>query len=158
MEKARELDKRYGVFRLAKFGVAGVVGFLALEAILVVGLYALYGRADVPSEVASSPSLLALDIFASAMGVVVGFFVNEKTTVRGSVPRKGAGSTLVRLVKFEGVYALGSTITIGIQLALLAAVGLSPAVGNMAGAVAAYPVSYFISMRVVWKTAPAANA
>ncbi len=158
MEKARELDRKYGVFRLAQFGIAGVVGFLALEAILVVGLYAIYGRADVPSDVASSPSLLALDIFASVMGVVVGFFVNEKTTVRGVVSGTGARRTLVRLLKFEGVYALGSTITIGVQLALLAAVGLNPAVGNMVGAVAAYPVSYLISMRVVWKTSQAMGA
>ena len=153
MEKIRELDRKYHFFRLTQFGIAGIIGFLALEAILVAGLYALYGKADIPSNFASSPQLLSLDIFASVVGVVVGFFVNERTTVRGVV-RNGGGwkEVLVRLGKFEAVYAFGSAITIAVQLALLAWLGLSPAVGNIVGAVAAYPVSYLISMRIVWKT------
>lgn len=153
MEKARELDRKYHVFRLAQFGLAGIVGFLVLEAILVAGLYAMYGSASLPSTFASSPSLISLDIFASVVGVVVGFFVNERTTVRHLTARqpKGLSETLVRLGKFEGVYAFGSAVTIGVQLALLAAFALPPALGNIAGAVAAYPVSYLISMRVVWK-------
>ena len=153
MEKIRELERKYGVLRFAQFGIAGIVGFLALEAILVAGLYAIYGRPDVPSDIASSPTLLSLDIVASVFGVVVGFFVNERTTVRDlqSLGRRGAKKTLVRLAKFEGVYALGSAMTIGVQLALLAGFGVSPAIGNIVGAIAAYPVSYVISMRVVWR-------
>jgi len=152
MEKLKELDRRYRVFRLAQFGVAGIVGFLVLEAILVAGLFAIYGSPNLPSDFASSPGLVALDVFASVVGVVVGFFVNERTTVRGVEHRKGWKDTLVRLGKFEGVYALGSAITIAVQLALLAWLALSPAVGNVVGAIVAYPVSYAISMRFVWKT------
>jgi putative flippase GtrA len=153
MGRVRELERKYHFFRLAQFGIAGIVGFLVLEAILVSGLYAMYGNASIPSNFASSPALLSLDIFASVVGVVVGFFVNERTTVRGVGQReKGWKDTLVRLGKFEGVYALGSAITIAVQLALLAWMSLSPAVGNIVGAIAAYPVSYFISIRFVWKT------
>ena len=153
MKRARELDRKYHFFRLAQFGIAGIIGFLALEAILVAGLYALYGNADIPSNFASSPELLSLDIIASVAGVVVGFFVNERTTVRGMVRHgKGWKDVLVRLGKFEAVYALGSAITIAVQLALLAWLSLSPAAGNIVGAIAAYPVSYVISMRIVWKT------
>ena len=152
MEKVRELDRKYHFFRLAQFGVAGIVGFLVLEAILVVGLYAFYGSPNLPSNFASSPGLLALDVFASAIGVVVGFFVNERTSVKGTKRRKGWKDTLARLVKFEGVYALGSAITIAVQLALLAWLALSPVIGNIVGAIVAYPVSYAISMRFVWKT------
>jgi len=153
MRRVRELDRRFHFFRLAQFGIAGIIGFLVLEAILVAGLYALYGNANIPSDLASSPELLSLDIFASVVGVVVGFFVNERTTVRGVARReKGWKDTLVRLGKFEGVYALGSAITIAVQLTLLAWMSLSPAVGNIVGAVAAYPVSYLISMRYVWRT------
>jgi len=153
MERIRGLERKYHFFRLAQFGIAGVVGFLVLEAILVAGLYAMYGNASVPSNFASSPALLSLDIFASVVGVVVGFFVNERTTVKGVSGReKGWKDTLVRLGKFEGVYALGSAITISVQLALLAWISLSPAFGNIVGAIVAYPVSYFISMRFVWKT------
>jgi putative flippase GtrA len=153
MERVRELERKHHFFRLVQFGVAGIVGFLVLEAILVAGLYAMYRNANIPSNFASSPELLSLDIFASVVGVVVGFFVNERTTVRDVGRReKGWKDTLVRLGKFEGVYAFGSAITIAIQLELLAWVSLSPAVGNIVGAIAAYPVSYFISMRFVWKT------
>ena len=152
LEKIRELDRKYGLLRLAQFGLAGIAGFSVLEGILVAGLYALYGTTAIPSDFASSPSLLALDVTASAIGVVVGFFVNENTTVRKMNFRKGRGGTLVRLLKYEGVYAFGSAITIGVQLALLAALALSPALGNIIGAIVAYPVSYLISMRVVWRT------
>jgi len=151
MEKLKELDRRYRVFRLAQFGLAGIVGFLVLEAILVVGLYAMYGNPNLPSGFASSAGLLALDVFASVVGVVVGFFVNERTTVKSVGRRKGWKYTLLRLGKFEGVYALGSAITIAVQLALLALLALSPAVGNIVGAILAYPVSYAISMRFVWR-------
>ena len=152
MERVRELEEKYGLLRAAQFGIAGVIGFLVLEGILIAGLYALYGTTALPGNFASSPSLLALDIFASVVGVVVGFFVNERTTVRKmNLERKGAKRTLLRLLKFEVVYALGSAITIMVQLALLAAFALSPALGNIAGAVAAYPVSYLLSMRAVWK-------
>jgi len=152
MEKLKELDRRYRIFRLAQFGLAGIVGFLVLEAILVVGLYARYGTPNLPSGLASSPALLALDVFASAVGVVVGFFVNEQTTVRKVHRKKGWKDTLARLAKFEGVYALGSAMTIVVQLALLAWLALSPALGNIVGAIVAYPVSYAISMRFVWRT------
>ncbi|HUI22874.1 MAG TPA: GtrA family protein [Nitrososphaerales archaeon] len=151
MKKLKELDRRYHVFRLAQFGLAGIVGFLALEAILVAGLYAIYGSPSLPSNFVSSPGLLALDVFASVVGVVVGFFVNERTTVRMMHWRKGWKDTLARLAKFEGAYALGSAITIAVQLALLAWLTLSPAVGNIVGAIVAYPVSYAISMRFVWR-------
>jgi len=151
MKKLRELDGKYRVFRFAQFGMAGIVGFLVLEAILIVGLYAMYGSPYLPSNFASSPELLALDVFASVVGVVVGFFVNERTTVRSIDRQKGLKDTLVRLGKFEGVYALGSAITIAVQLVLLASLAMSPAVGNIVGAIVAYPVSYVISMRFVWK-------
>ncbi|HUK80514.1 MAG TPA: GtrA family protein [Nitrososphaerales archaeon] len=152
MEKLKVLDRRYRIFRLAQFGLAGIVGFLVLEAILVVGLCATYGTPNLPSDFASSPALLALDVFASAVGVVVGFFVNEQTTVRKVNRKKGWKDTLARLTKFEGVYALGSAITIAVQLALLAWLALSPALGNIVGAIVAYPVSYAMSMRFVWRS------
>jgi putative flippase GtrA len=156
VEKARELDRRYGIFRAAEFGIAGIVGFLVAEAIIVGGLYAIYGDANVPSGIFSSPTLLALDVVAFAVGVTVGFFVNERTTARAATNReKGAAGTLIRLAKFQGVYVVGNAITIGVQLALLAALALSPAFGNIIGAIVAYPVSYFISMRVVWTVKPA---
>lgn len=145
------MNNRFEILRAAKFGVSVAIGFLAAEAIIIAGLYLAYGKPDVPSNDASSPTLLALDVFALVSGVIVGFFLNERTTVRGSARDKGAKNTLVRLGKFEGVSALGNAITIGVQLALLGTFSLSPAIGNIIGAIVAYPPSYFISMRVVWR-------
>ena len=152
MGRIRELAERYGVLRIVQFGVAGVVGFVVAEGIIISGLFLSNGELQVPSSLASSPTLLAIDVLAFVVGVTVGFFVNERTTVRREAAQggRGAGRTLLRLVKFQGVYVLGNAITIGTQLALLAALALSPVLGVMVGAVVAYPVSYMISMRFVW--------
>lgn len=154
LERVKELGKKHGVYRAAQFGIAGVIGFLVLEGVLILGLYAIYGKANVPSNFYSSPSLLGLDVFASLVGVTVGFFVNERTTARDVAITENMGrrSTAFRLAKFQGVYVVGNAITIGVQLALLATLSVYPAIGNVIGAIIAYPPSYLISMRIVWKT------
>ena len=153
MEEVEELNRRYGIFRAAEFGLAGTVGFLVAEGVIVAGVYAMFVGAEVPGDLYGSPALITLDVAAFVIGVTVGFVVNERTTVRKTVEgeKKGARGALVRLARFQGVYAVGNAITIGVQLFLLAVFGLPPAVGNIFGAVAAFPVSYLISMRVVWK-------
>ena len=154
MEKVKELGNKYGIYRAIQFGIAGVIGFLVLEGVLILGLSAIYGKLNLPSNSYSSPPLLGLDIFAALVGVTVGFFVNERTTARG-IPIaevKGRRSMAFRLAKFQGVYVVGNAITIGVQLVLLATLSVSPALGNVIGAVVAYPPSYLISMRVVWKS------
>jgi putative flippase GtrA len=152
MGRLTRLAERHGVLRAAKFGAAGIVGFAVAEAIIVAGLFLITGSLEVPSGYSSSPSLLAVDVVAFIVGVTVGFFVNEWTTVKDAPSREnGSGGTLMRLAKYQGVYVLGNAITIGTQLALLAAFALSPAIGVLVGAVIAYPVSYVISMRFIWK-------
>lgn len=153
LAKIKDLNSKYGIFRAAEFGIAGAVGFLVAELLIISGLYAFYGTANVSSSLSSSLTLIYLNIFAFVIGVSVGFFVNEKTTVRSIArqEKKGIKNTMIRLGKFQGVYALGNAITIGVQLALLAILALSPAIGNIIGAIVAFPVSYFISMRIVWK-------
>lgn len=152
MGRLAELADRHGVLRAAKFGVAGIVGFAVAEAIIILGLFLINGTLEVPSGYSSSPSLLAVDVIAFVVGVTVGFFVNERTTVRNTRSSQGgSGGTALRLAKYQGVYVLGNAITIGTQLVLLAAFALSPAIGVLVGAVVAYPVSYEISMRFVWK-------
>lgn len=152
-QRFRSLDSQYGILRAAKFGVAGAVGFLVAEMIIIAGLYVIYGNAKVPSQIYSSPSLLGLNILAFVVGVTVGFFINERITVRneGDQKRRNALSVGYRLLKYQGVYAVGNAITIGIQLALLDAFSISPAIGNIIGAIIAFPVSYLFSMKVVWR-------
>jgi len=144
--------EKYGVLRAVKFGVAGIIGFAVAEAIIIVGLFLINGTLEAPSGYSSSPSLLAVDVVAFVIGVTVGFFVNERTTVKDLPSREsGSAGTAVRLAKYQGVYVVGNAITIGTQLALLATFALSPAIGVLVGVVVDYPVSYAISMRFVWK-------
>ena len=142
------------VIRLASFGISATAGFVVAEALIIMGLYATFGRLEIPGDLSSSSALLGLDVLALAIGVVVSFALNERTTVK-DVKTNGdgvTGSTLVRLVRFEGVSAFGNAVVILVQLALLAVFGLTPAVGSAVGAVVGFPVSYLISMRVVWRT------
>lgn len=153
MGRLAELAERYGVTRAAEFGLAGLVGFAVAEAVIIGGLFLADGTLQVPSGYSSSPSLFVLDVSAFVVGVTMGFFVNERTTVRDAPGRESGGrrGTAVRLAKYQGVYVLGNAITIGTQLALLAAFALSPALGVLVGAVVAYPVSYVVSMKFVWR-------
>jgi putative flippase GtrA len=154
-EKISSLRRRYSkLFRAAEFGLAGAIGFLVAEGILTLGVIILYGSVNVPSAASFSSTLLALNVLAFGIGVTVAFFVNEEITVRKQVKQeraKGLKSVLLRLLKFQGVYLAGNVITVGVQLALLRMLSVSPALGNIVGAIAAYPMSYFVSMRYVWK-------
>jgi putative flippase GtrA len=153
-QKIIGLDKKYGVFKAAKFGIASVTGFLVAEAILTLGALGFYGKVGVPSAAYSSPAYLALDIGALAFGVFIAFLTNERFTVHLQPTRKqgGPGSRTFRLLKFEGVNAMGSAVAIVTQFALLVTLSIAPVVGNIAGSIIAFPVTYVISMQFVWKT------
>jgi putative flippase GtrA len=56
-----------------------------------------------------------------------------------------------RVLRFEGVNAVGNAVVIVVQFALLAALSLSPLIGNVVGAIVSYPITYLISLRFVWK-------
>ncbi|MHB8567868.1 MAG: GtrA family protein [Nitrososphaerales archaeon] len=143
----RKLVERYSeLFRAAKFGIAGAVGFLVAEVILTAGIFAVYHNLNVNSAAYSSPTLLGLNVLAFGVGVTVSFFINERITVRVK-----SAETIIRLLKFQLVYVAGNAVTIGVQLFLLKAFSLTPSLGNIMGAIIAFPLSYFISMRYVWK-------
>ena len=152
-QKIIDLDKKYGVFKLAKFCIAAVTGFLLAEAILTFGALGLYGTVSVPKGALSSPAYLTLDIGALALGVFLAFLINERFTVHVEPTHKPGilNSRAARLLKFEGVNALGNAAAIGVQFALLVMLSIAPVVGNIVGSIAAYPITYIISMRFVWK-------
>lgn len=146
-------NKYYPLFRAAKFAIAGAVGFLVVEVILIIGVFELYDTTKVPSLASSSPTIVGLYILAFAVGVTVAFFINERVTVHneGEQKKSSEKNVIFRLLKFQLAYALGNAVNIIVALALLAEIALSPVYGNIVGAIVAYPISYFISMRVVWK-------
>jgi putative flippase GtrA len=140
------------ILRVAAFGFSSAFGFLVAEAVIVMGLFAIFGKLELPGDMSSSPSLVGLDVLALVIGVAASFALNERTTVRDVKGRtKGVPDVIGRLGRFEGVSAVGNAVIIVVQLALLSAFGLSPALGSVVGALVGFPVSYFMSMRIVWK-------
>ncbi len=152
-QKINSLDKKYGIFKAAKFGIASASGFLLAEGILMLGVLRLYGNLSVPGAAYSSPTFLSLDILALALGVFLAFIINERYTVRVRKTHTNAGSSgfSSRLLRFEGVNAVGNAAAIGVQFALLVTLSITPVIGNVAGAIVAFPITYLVSMRFVWK-------
>ncbi|MGD0329706.1 MAG: GtrA family protein [Nitrososphaeria archaeon] len=116
----------------------------------MIGLLVIYGNLIIPSNTYSSPALLALNILAQGIGIAVAFFINERITIHVGNDQKD--QLTIRLLKFEGLNGIGSSIGVLIQLLLLGTLSLSPALGNIVGALVAYPIQYLISMRFVWRT------
>jgi putative flippase GtrA len=152
-QKLIDLDERYGVFKLAKFAIASAIGFLLAEGILTLSVLRLYGKLSAPSDAYASPTFLAIDVAALALGVAASFFLNEQYTVHVQrTPNDGASNSLpFRLLKFEGVNAMGNVTILGVQLALLVTLSVTPVIGNIVGALVSYPVTYLVSMHFVWR-------
>ena len=142
------LNSKYGIFRAAKFGAATGLGFLTTEVIIALGVYLLYRSASPPQSNYLSLPLIELNIIAFFVGVTVAFFVNERVTVQGT---GGGIRQIVRLFKYQAAYVAGNAVTLGVELGLLAVFSTPPAIGNIIGALVAFPMSYFISMKFVWK-------
>jgi putative flippase GtrA len=148
--RAKRLDQKYGIFKIAKFAIASGTGFLIAEGIITLGVLSLYHRLTPPGSAYSSPAFLAIDVSALALGVAASFFLNEHFTVGASSRPEGSGSLPIRLLKFEGVNAMGNLTIIVVQFALLLTFSLSPVIGNIVGAIVSYPITYVISMHFVW--------
>jgi putative flippase GtrA len=143
---------RFVLARIVKFAIATGLGFLFAEGILVLGVFLLYHTIEVPG-LSSSPTILGLDALALGAGSTFAFLVNERVTVTKRDSRTSA-SWPVRWVKYQFAKLLGNIIIVVVQLALLAAVSLSPVFGSIVGAVVSYPVTYAVSMRLVWRLHP----
>jgi putative flippase GtrA len=156
-QRIASLDRKYHIFKLAKFSIASVTGFLVAEVLLTLGVLVLFGKLSPPSDAYSSPPFLALDVGVLAFGVFISFLINERFTVKAQPARQNVATNgrAARLLKFEGVSAVGNAAVIGVQFALFATLSIAPVIGNVAGSIVAYPIAYLVSMRVVWR--PAAN-
>lgn len=127
--------------RGSKFSLVSIFSFGIEEAVLGSGLFLLGTGFIIPINVAS--------VFTS---VAVGFFFNEYWTVRHEGYHGGRQRGLVlRLLRFELVYAAGSALGIVVQILIFHHYGLHPVLSNIVGALAAYPLNYFTSMLLVWK-------
>lgn len=124
-----------------KFTIAGGTGFFIAEALIFIGLVAV-----------GTAYLVEINVFAAILSIAGGFFINEYWTSRNEGNHEGnILGLLFRLFKFELVYGMGNVISIAVQLFLFYDFGVYPLIGNIAGAIAALPVNYFVSMVVVWR-------
>lgn len=146
------LARRRGVLRILEFALASGIGFLIAEAILVLGVVALYHTTNVPGIASSSPAILGLDALGFGVGATAAFVINERVTLRGHV-RGGAG-WWVRWGKYQLAALLGNVLIVAVQLSLLATVSLSPVFGSVVGAVVSYPATYAVTMYSVWRVHP----
>jgi putative flippase GtrA len=143
MLQIKDLTKR-SIRRAFFFSVTGGLGFLAAEAIIYIGV-----------RLAGLSFIVPINLAAAITSVSIGFFLNEHLTVRSEGDHAGGTKgVLYRLLKFQLIFALGNAISISVQLWLLHWFGIIPVVGNIVGAVAAFPVNYSVSMLYVWKIKP----
>lgn len=127
--------------RFVKFLSTGFVAFLFSELVIYIGV-----------TVAGTANIIPIDVIAAASSIAVGFFLNDAwTTKNAGFHPKGAGKTALRLIVYEGVYAIGNVIAISIQLFLLYTYNVNPLIGNFAGAIVATPFNYLVTMKVVWR-------
>jgi len=150
------LERRFGVFRMVKFAMATGTGFLVNEVILVLGVFAVYHTIAVPSIIDASLVILGLDALALGIGDTVAFVINERVTVKsqGEEGRSGRLNWFTRWCEYQLASLMGNLMIVGIQLALLATILLSPVFGNIVGAVVSYPITYAVSMHFVWGVHP----
>ncbi len=135
-----------------RFAIAGAVGFGVTEVVLTIGLLAFYGKLIIPHASFSSPALLGLDVLSLVIGVSASFFINERITVQVlKTAKSGEANRFERFLKFQAVSGVGNIGIIVVQLLLLATLEASPLLGAIVGGVVTYPVSYFISIKYVWK-------
>ena len=150
------MERRFGVFRIVRFGVASGSGFMVNEAVVATGVFLLFHSIRVPSLGSAGLSIIGLDAIALAIGDTVAFLINERVTVRGmgEERRRGRLHWSVRWGEYQLTSLAGNLMIVGIQLTLLGAISLSPVFGNVVGAMLSYPVTYTISMRFVWRVRP----
>jgi putative flippase GtrA len=146
-----KIGSRYtALFKIGTFGISSGMGFLVAEAILTVGILFMFGSLRVKASLYASPVLLALDLSSLLVGVTVSFFINQ-TSFSWAELIDPAHDLFRRLLKFQLVSGGGNALIILVQLLLLTQFSIPPSVGNIAGALVAFPLTYLFSMRYIWK-------
>lgn len=129
------------LIRGSKYSMVSLVSFGIEEAVLAAGLYTIGFYYIIPVNI--------LAVFTS---VALGFFLNEWWTVKKEGEHGGGFSGLMaRMLIFQVIYALGSAVGIAVQLLIYYTFGINPVIANIAGALAAYPMNYVISLLYVWR-------
>ena len=127
--------------RSAKYSLNGFLGFGIVELVTLIGITYL--------EISR---ILLIDSAAFVSGVALEFFLNEYWTTRNQgVHGAHIFGLLFRLLKFETMNIVGTSLAVTIQFTLFKLFALNPLIGNVIGSAFAFPINYYIQMRVVWK-------
>lgn len=146
-ERTNEVSKRWtmklfteirsivqvNLVRGTKFSIVGLTSFAVVEAALAV------------FDLLQLTVILATPL-SYEVSIVYGFAANDKITVSDTGPYPWYH----RILRYNLVYLAGIFIATVI-VTILKAHGIEPLIGNVVGALAAFPVNYFISMKTVWK-------
>ncbi|MDA8142560.1 MAG: GtrA family protein [Thermoplasmatales archaeon] len=132
---------RKNLRRSAKYSLNGFLGFGIVELITLIGITYL----DISH-------ILLIDSAAFVSGVALEFFLNEYwTTKNQGFHGSHIFGLLFRLLKFEIMNIVGTSLAVSVQFTLFKLFALNPLIGNIIGSAFAFPINYYIQMRVVWK-------
>jgi len=127
--------------RFVKFLSTGFIAFLFSELVIFIGVI-----------VAGKVYIIPIDVVAAISSIAVGFFLNDAwTTKNAGFHPKGATQTALRLIAYEGVYAVATIISYSIQLTLFYRYDVNPLLGNFVGALVVTPFNYFVTMKAIWR-------
>ena len=132
------IDKN--LHRSLKFSISGFMGFLLVEFFTFFFFHYLGLR----NLVAVPPSFL--------IGVAFEFLANEYWTTRNEGHHGGnISGLLTRLSKYELMNLAGTLIAVLIQYIIYMAFGITPLIGNIVGSAVAFPINYYVQMKVTWR-------
>lgn len=125
--------------RSIKFSISGWIGFGFVELFTYIFFHIL-----------GLGNLLSVSS-AFLIGVAVEYFINEFwTTTEAGIHGGNAFGILKRLFKFEIINLGGTSMSIGVQYFLFLFFGLEPLIGNLIGSGLAFPVNYYLQMKITW--------
>lgn len=126
--------------RSIKYSIAGYIGFFTVELLT----YILFHFLKLPNLIAVIPSFL--------IGIAIEFLANEFWTTRKEGTHTGSVLGIsYRLLKFETVNLLGTSVAVLTQFIIFSLFGITPLIGNIIGSVLSFPINYYAQMKITWQ-------
>lgn len=125
--------------RSIKFSISGWVGFGFVELFTFI-FFHLLGLGNLVSVTSSF-----------LIGVAIEYVINEFWTTKGAeIHNRSFKPLLGRLLKFEVINLGGTAFAIGVQYGFFVFLNLEPLIGNLIGSGIAFPINYYLQMKITW--------
>ncbi len=129
------------IIRGSKYSIVSIISFGIEEGVLAAVLYSV-----------GLGYIILANIAAIFISVAFSFFMNEWWVVKNEgYHGMGMAGLIVRMLKFQAIYAFGSAVGVITQLIIYHFSGINPVIANIGGAIIAYPINYVFSLLIVWK-------